>query len=217
MVWYGTPRRRSGEPRLALESCSERMRCANRPGMARPQKLPEASQSAESTSYMPGSFCVPAARSHPIWRLHHHRSVQRCLGYRVNAYPSCSQTKGSPEEIRRFCTDPKEQAGSCAGSSLEVRERVLETRIELAGVDVALRLLSRGPDRVPMRASVGPESSRSLTLPLALSHTQPRRSRSPGHVPATAIAYTHAAYSKSIQRNPFIPDSKPISCARLPS
>ena len=158
---HSTPCLSDGEPRLALGSCSERMRCANRPGLPRPQQLPEASQSASSTSYMPGSFCVPAARSHPIWRLRHHRSVECCLAHRVYAYLSCSQTNDSPEEVHQLCTDPKERAGSCAGSSLEERERVLETRIELACVDVTLRLLSRGPDRVPMCASVGPESSRS--------------------------------------------------------
>ena len=161
IVWYGPPCRRNGEPWLALESGSERMRCANRPGLARPQKLPEALQSAESTSYMPGSFCVPAARSHPIRRLRHHCSMECCLAHCVYACMSCSQTNDSPEEVRRFCTDPKDRAGSCAGSSLEEHERVLETRIELAAIDVALHLLSRGPDRVPMHASVGPESSRS--------------------------------------------------------
>ena len=95
-------------------------------------------------------------------------------GVRVYACLGCSQTNDSPEEVHRFCTDPKERAGSCAGSSLEDRERVLETRIELAGVDVALRLLSRGPDRVPMCASVGPKSLRTLFFtPSAapLSHT----------------------------------------------
>ena len=157
IVWYGTPCLSDGEPRLALESCSRRMRCANHPEASTASR--SVAHSASSTLYMPGSFCVPAARSHPIWRLHHHRSMEWCLAHCVYACMSCSQTNDSPEEVHRFCTDPKERAGSCAGSSLEARERVLqETRIEL---DVALRLLSRGPDRVPMCASVGAESSRS--------------------------------------------------------
>ena len=146
IVWYGTPCQRKGESWLVLESCSERMGCANRPGLARPQQLPAASQSASSTSYVRGCFCVPAARSHPIRRLHHHRSVECCLAHRVYAYPSCSQTDDSPKEIHGFCTNPKERAGSCVGSSLEERERVLDTRIELAstGIDVDLCLFCQG-------------------------------------------------------------------------
>ena len=41
---------------MPAEPEAERMRRANRPCLARPQKLPEASQSASSTSYMPGSL-----------------------------------------------------------------------------------------------------------------------------------------------------------------
>ena len=107
------------------------------------------------------SFCVPAARSHPISRLRHHRSVECCLAHRVYAYLGCSQTNDSPEEVRGFCTDPEERAGSSVGSSLDERERVLDTQIELAGVDVALHLLSGVPDRLPKRARVGPMSSRA--------------------------------------------------------
>ena len=85
---------------------------------------------------------VVGAHSHPISRLHHPRFVECCLAH--HAYVTCvsyAQTTDSPEEARGFCTDPKEQAGSSAGSSLDERERVLDTQIELAGVDVALHLL----------------------------------------------------------------------------
>ena len=85
--------------------------------------------------------------------------MECCLAHRVNAYPSWSQTKDSPEEVRGFCTDPEERAGSSAGSSLEEREQVLDTQIELGGVDVALHLLSGVPDRLPKRARVGPKLS----------------------------------------------------------
>ena len=50
IVWYGPLCRRNGELRLAPEFYSERMHRANYLGLARPQTLPEASQTASSTS-----------------------------------------------------------------------------------------------------------------------------------------------------------------------
>ena len=110
VVWHGTPRRRNGEPSITVPSV-----------WAVPtrvwQGLACSSVAKRVLDVVRAGLCL-AARSHPIWRVRHHRSVECCLAH-AYACVSYAQTPDSPEEVRAFCTDPKGGAGSFAGRSLE--------------------------------------------------------------------------------------------------